>query len=337
MILLKFITKSRLLSLLILVVIPTLSYTQEKVCKAYQMNPKFFIKEVDSLRKLGEYNLIINILEEKLKVDQVPWMYYQLACYFSLKNDTISAYNYLTKAIRKEGTVTVAHVDEDLYNLRKTNMWASVNDSLVHYYLLDNPNIKNIELSLKLWVYYAEDQAFRSLGMARKYSTIDRKSKEYIKAVKKETKNRFRETKNIILKEGFPTYSEVGVYASNAAFLIVQHSKDQKLSKKLIPVLREAALKKETSAENYAMLHDRYLMHNNKKQLYGTQVVRYNIKKENGYEMSNDQFWNIEDEKNVDIRRKELGLAPLADYAKLFGIDYIYNLENEHKPFPFRH
>ena len=79
------------------------------------------------------------------------------------------------------------------------------------------------------------------------------------------------------------------------------------------------------------------LMHNNKKQLYGTQVVRYNIKKENGYEMSNDQFWNIEDEKNVDIRRKELGLAPLADYAKLFGIDYIYNLENEHKPFPFRH
>lgn len=31
----------------------------------------------------------------------------------------------------------------------------------------------------------------------------------------------------------------------------------------------------------------------------------------------------IKDEENVDKRRKEMGLIPLKDYLKMFGIDYV--------------
>ena len=55
------------------------------------------------------------------------------------------------------------------------------------------------------------------------------------------------------------------------------------------------------------MLQDRILMRQGKKQIYGSQVVFT----KNGVQ----EFYSIEDEKNV-------GLHPIEEYAKYFGIDY---------------
>lgn len=63
-----------------------------------------------------------------------------------------------------------------------------------------------------------------------------------------------------------------------------------------------------------AMMQDRILMREGKKQIYGSQVV---------YNKTGEQiFYPIEDETNVNIRREKVGLQPLEEYAKYFGIDY---------------
>ncbi len=51
-----------------------------------------------------------------------------------------------------------------------------------------------------------------------------------------------------------------------------------------------------------------------KKQLYGSQVV-FN-------KTADQEFYPIEDEKNVNIRRKKVGLGPMESFAENFGIDY---------------
>jgi hypothetical protein len=56
-------------------------------------------------------------------------------------------------------------------------------------------------------------------------------------------------------------------------------------------------------------------MRQDKKQVYGTQVW---MNPKTGLQ----EFWPIEDEININIRRKKLGMSTLEEYAGYFGIDY---------------
>jgi len=124
----------------------------------------------------------------------------------------------------------------------------------------------------------------------------------------------------IVKENGWPGVSLVGAEASRAAFLIVQHA-EPIYQEKYLPLLRDAAAKKDIVASELAMLEDRVLMSQNKKQIYGTQLkVNPATKKR--------ELWPIEDEANVDARRASVGLMPLAGYLKMFGIDYVSPAKN---------
>jgi hypothetical protein len=117
----------------------------------------------------------------------------------------------------------------------------------------------------------------------------------------------------IVAAHGWPARSIVGEKAASAAFLVVQHA-DPATQRKYLPLLRAAVDSGEARAQNLALLEDRVLMNEGKRQRYGSQL-RPNGK--GGYEL-----YPIEDEEKVDERREAVGLQPLADYAKLFGIVY---------------
>ena len=55
-------------------------------------------------------------------------------------------------------------------------------------------------------------------------------------------------------------------------------------------------------------------MRQGKNQIYGSQVVNSKT--------GELVFYPIEDEKNVNIRRAKVGLQPIEEYAKYFGIEY---------------
>lgn len=79
--------------------------------------------------------------------------------------------------------------------------------------------------------------------------------------------------------------------------------------------MTEAANNGEANWSSLALLIDRVRMRNDEKQLYGSQVRR------NPNTGAFEPF-PIEDESNVDIRRKEVGLGPLADYLGYWDIEY---------------
>jgi hypothetical protein len=108
--------------------------------------------------------------------------------------------------------------------------------------------------------------------------------------------------------------SEVGETGNQTLFLIIQHS-DLTIQEKYLPLLKKSVAKEESNAYDLALLEDRILVAQGKKQLYGSQVKRN--PQTNQYEVL-----PIEDEKNVDKRRKKMGLEPLAEYLKGFGITY---------------
>ncbi|MDE6395238.1 MAG: hypothetical protein K2K77_07850 [Duncaniella sp.] len=113
------------------------------------------------------------------------------------------------------------------------------------------------------------------------------------------------EVMDILHTYGWPKKDVVGGNAS-ALWLVIQHA-DPATQKKVFPMLKEAVRMKQLKASSLAMLEDRILVAEGKKQIYGSQFDTDPVSGK----------WilcPIEDETNVDMRRAEVGLEPLADY-----------------------
>jgi hypothetical protein len=108
---------------------------------------------------------------------------------------------------------------------------------------------------------------------------------------------------------GWPGLRFAGA-ASQTAFLVLQHA-DPNSQRKYLPLLRAAVDCHDALGDHLALLEDRVRVADGKPQLYGTQLRDDPLR-----------FAPIEDEANVDARRRGIGLGPLAGYAKLFGLTY---------------
>lgn len=111
----------------------------------------------------------------------------------------------------------------------------------------------------------------------------------------------------IVEQHGWPTISLVGQDGANAAWLLVQHAdRNAKFQRKCLDLMTGLPTE-EISQRDLAYLTDRVLLAQGKKQLYGTQMAPA------------DGKWAprpLEEPDNVDRRRAERGLEPLADYIK---------------------
>ncbi len=117
----------------------------------------------------------------------------------------------------------------------------------------------------------------------------------------------------LIERYGWLGNSFVGNRGNQTIFLVVQHA-DLATQEKYLPLMQKSVNEGESNKRDFALLQDRVLMRQEKKQIYGSQVV---FNKQGGPE-----FYPIEDEKNVNVRREKMGLQPIEEYAKYFGIDY---------------
>jgi len=117
-----------------------------------------------------------------------------------------------------------------------------------------------------------------------------------------------------ILKEsGWPTSALVGKAGVGATLYLVRNSKQLDLQTALLPVIIAAVKKGELEKAEVARLVDRMRVDAGMKQLFGTQV-----KALNGFLV----LTPIEAEAQVDDRRKQFGLPPLAGQLRDLQRDY---------------
>jgi hypothetical protein len=114
--------------------------------------------------------------------------------------------------------------------------------------------------------------------------------------------------KEIVERHGWPGKSLVGVDGAHAAWLLVQHADlDRPFQKRCLSLLAEAVKMGEAAGVDLAYLTDRVRVGDKQKQVYGTQLRTVDGK------LVPEP---IEDEADVDRRRKEVGLQPLAEYLR---------------------
>jgi hypothetical protein len=119
--------------------------------------------------------------------------------------------------------------------------------------------------------------------------------------------------RQIVDQHGWPGKALVGKDAAHAAWLLVQHADGDLAFQKRCLRLMQAAPKGDVELQDIAYLTDRTLVAQKKKQVYGTQLQGQG---------GNFTPQPIEDEANVDQRRAEVGLPPLAEYLKAARAGY---------------
>jgi hypothetical protein len=117
----------------------------------------------------------------------------------------------------------------------------------------------------------------------------------------------------IIARHGWLGKSVIGPRGNYTLWLVIQHA-ELPIQVKYFSMLKKSVELGESTPSHLALLEDRILMRRGQKQIYGSQVI-YNDK-------GQPEFYPIIDEKNVNVRRAEVGLEPIEEYAEHFGIDY---------------
>lgn len=297
---------------------------------------KTLINKIDSLRQHSQHQQAIDLLQNQTINDSNQvWITYELACFSSLIQNEEMAFKYLKNAIELGAKPEHVIIDTDFDFIRTTRYWDSIDNKLNQLFLAKYRDVKEPKLAIKLWRMGIEDQKFRTL---RKYykkplpkQNTD-KAKKLNQQLTKEWNTRTDTVLNLIKQKGWPGYSMVGEKASEAAFLIMQHS-DIKPMRKAYRKLKKAAKNGDASMIHYAMMCDRNRIIARfdilkRKQIYGTQITGKPIiidgkpKFINGQIQYKNELAPLKNPQEVNKRRAEVGLNPIQEYLKKWDIEF---------------
>ena len=99
-----------------------------------------------------------------------------------------------------------------------------------------------------------------------------------------------------------------------AAFLVIQHA-GKSLREKYFSLMKASAEKGDLQWNMVALMEDRMLMDKGEKQKYGSQV-RKNM------ESGAWELYPVEDPKNINKRRAEVGLGPIEEYLSTWDLEF---------------
>jgi hypothetical protein len=269
-----------------------------------------FYDEEKYLESAKEYNKAFEIKEGS------SGQYYNAACSWALTGDTIQSIKYLNLSA-DNGWKNLKHIkrDKDLQSLHSVQAWSQVLDKV-------QANIDEYEkdfdklLKEQLEQIYVRDQMLRQLyrDAEEKFSKESDEMKYFWELVSEQDSINELEVIKIIDQKGWVGKSLVGGQANMTFWLVIQHA-PLETQEKYLPLLKKSVLEGESSGSHMALLEDRIQMRNEKPQTYGSQIT---TDKETGQQV----VYAIWEPEYVNQRRKEVGLGPIEDYVKRWGIEW---------------
>jgi len=288
---------------------------------------KDFIQKGDSCYKVKEYKLSVAYFEKAFKIEHTNSSHlYNGACAAALFKDDKKAFNWLNLAI-DNGYENITHLkkDNDLEVLHAKKDWDKIINKLQKKLDVIEANYDK-PLQKELLEIYADDQDIRRDFMKiYKEKGSGNKQVDSIGKIMiyKDSINLIKVTK-ILDEKGWVGKDVIGSQANQTLFLVIQHS-DLKYQQKYLPMMREAVKKGDAKASSLALLEDRVALREGRKQIYGSQIATNPATKK--------QFISpLEDPDDVDKRRAEVGLGPIADYVKQWNI--VWDVEAYKKELP---
>ncbi|HEX8515747.1 MAG TPA: DUF6624 domain-containing protein [Bacteroidia bacterium] len=237
---------------------------------------------------------------------------YNAACAWALAGNKDSAFYQLFKvadAFKYDNYERIAN-DTVLTSLNHDERWPQLLNMVSRNIGKDEARLNKSLLKLMDSVYHA-DQAFRfqQISIDKEFGAGSPEGLRIRKVIHETDSVNQQIVSGILDKYGWLGPEIVGVNGNATLPLVLMHS-PLEMQLKYIPMMREAVKSKKADSYDLALLEDKILLRQGKKQLYGTYLV--NIDK---------KYYTapLEDPENVDKRRVELGLSTLDEYLKNWG------------------
>jgi len=290
---------------------------QIAICQSKPKEYSSLIKKADSCYRAENYKTSVDYYEKAFKIERKKQNdFYNAACSAALSKEKKKAFNWLNLAI-DNGYENITHlqIDTDLKSLHENKEWKSTIDKFQKKLDVLEANYDK-PLQKELLAIYAEDQGIRG-EFAKIYRDKGPGNKEFDSINKlmgyKDSINLIKVIK-ILDEKGWVGKNVVGSQANQTLFLVIQHS-DLKYQQKYLPMMRDAVKKGNANPSSLALLEDRVSLREGRKQIYGSQIGR--DKETKMYYVS-----SLEDPDNVDVRRANVGLQPIAEYVSQWQIKW---------------
>jgi hypothetical protein len=311
----------RTISTLIILLSPLIDFGQQKIIRTDWTEYFKKIEIADSLYHHKEYLRSAQAYSDAFLFNNQGFSTghrYQAACAWAMAGKADSAILNLKKEFE------VGFYDYDklknekaLYGLHGHKDWSKIKNAVKQNQLAENKKLgKYKDIKPRLEKILVLDQMYRANYMET-WQKFGDKSPEMVslgqKMLKQDQAN-LKYVSEILDKYGWISYDTIGFKANQTLFLVIQHS-DSTTQEKYLPLLKQAVKDNRAFAHDLALLEDRVLIKRGSKQIYGSQIQCDSAGK-------NCWILPIEDEINVDKRRADVGLQPLAEYVKTWNIEY---------------
>lgn len=163
---------------------------------------------------------------------------------------------------------------------------------------------------------FEDDQKYRrnSKELLDKYGQNSEKMKNILEEMAELDKLNLERVEVILKQYGWLSEDIVGYKESEAIFLVIQHaSLDTQI--KYFPIMEEAVKLGNARKCDLAMLQDRILVKQGKKQIYGTQLI---YDEEAGHYKVEPLVYP----EKVDERRANMDLPPMNEYLNDYGLSW---------------
>ncbi|MGV3631647.1 MAG: DUF6624 domain-containing protein [Bacteroidota bacterium] len=290
-----------------------LSFGQEKEYAGH-------VKEAESLYNTKDYLKSAHKYSEAFKSND--WKGYQndrynAACSWALAGIADSAFFQLERIATYSNYTNYGHIstDTDLNSLHKDSRWEAVLEKIRQNKEKAEANLDKT-LVAALDSIYLEDQQYRRQirDIEQKYGWESKEMKDHWKIIIAKDSVNLIKVKAILDTKGWLGADIVGARGNSTLFLVIQHA-DQATQEKYLPMMREAVKNGKAQAGSLALLEDRVALGQGKRQIYGSQI---------GRDPETQLYYvsPLEDPDNVDKRRAEAGLGPLAEYVSNWQITW---------------
>lgn len=152
------------------------------------------------------------------------------------------------------------------------------------------------------------------------YGAESKEAAVYQKEFRENHALNIKKVKEILSNHGWPEQAMIGDQGNITICNVLQHA-DQETREQYIPMMKQAVLDKKLEARFLVRAEDRIATDKGELQIYGGQMKYYPQTK-------SFNVWPVYDPINIDKRRAEIGLGPIAEFLKS-RFDFEWNLEEQ--------
>lgn len=278
------------------------------------------VKKADSLYQAKDYRNSAFTYSEAFSINGWKGLIddrYNAACAWALANYPDSAFFNLERIALKANYSDYEHLasDTDLKSLYPDKRWKSLLELVKANKEKAEANL-NKPLVQQLDSIYKADQTYRLQidEIEKKYGWKSPEMDAQWKIIIENDSINLIKVKAILDTYGWLGADVIGSTGNSTLFLVIQHS-NLPTQEKYLPLMREAVKKGKAFGGNLALLEDRVALGQGKRQIYGSQISR-------NPDTKMHYVRPLEDPENVDKRRAEVGLPPLAEYVARWQIQW---------------